>query len=231
MIPFLDLNSTYVELKNEIDTSIKRVLDSGIYILGPEVEAFEAEWANYCGSNYAVGVANGLDALVLGLRALKVGPGDEVIVPSNTYIASWLAISAVGATPVPVEPNPTTYNINVKEIYKLITPATKAIMPVHLYGQPGDLDQIITLSKQFGISVIEDAAQAHGAKFNNQSPGTFSMGATYSFYPGKNLGAFGDGGIITTNSKSITKRLQKLRNYGTQITLLSICTYLTCLCQ
>ena len=135
MIPFLDIKSTYTEIKDEIDASINRVLNSGLYILGPEVDAFESEWADYCGSNHAVGVANGLDALILALRALKVGPGDEVIVPSNTYIASWLAISAVGATPVPVEPNPTTYNINVKEIYKLITPATKAIMPVHLYGQ------------------------------------------------------------------------------------------------
>lgn len=214
MIPFLNLNSTYIELKNEIDTSIKRVLDSGIYILGPEVEAFEAEWANYCGSNYAVGVANGLDALVLGLRALKVGPGDEVIVPSNTYIASWLAISAVGATPVPVEPNPTTYNINVKEIYKLITPATKAIMPVHLYGQPGDLDQIITLSKQFGISVIEDAAQAHGAKYKGKRIGAHGDIVCWSFYPGKNLGAFGDGGAITTNRHDLAESIRKYRNYG-----------------
>ena len=155
MIPFLDLNSTYVELKNEIDTSIKRVLDSGIYILGPEVDAFEAEWANYCGSNYAVGVANGLDALVLGLRALKVGPGDEVIVPSNTYIASWLAISAVGATPVPVEPNMKTYNINYKLIKDKINIKTKAIIPVHLYGQPANMDAINKIAKEYDLKVFE----------------------------------------------------------------------------
>ena len=187
MIPFLDIKSTYTEIKDEIDASINRVLNSGMYILGPEVDAFESEWADYCGSNHAVGVANGLDALILALRALKVGPGDEVIVPSNTYIASWLAISAVGAIPIPVEPCPITYNINVKDINKAITPATKAIMPVHLYGQPADLDHIIKLSKQSGISVIEDAAQAHGAMYKGKRIGSHGDIVCWSFYPGKKL--------------------------------------------
>ena len=217
MIPFLDIKSTYTEIKDEIDASINRVLNSGLYILGPEVDAFESEWADYCGSNHAVGVANGLDALILALRALKVGPGDEVIIPSNTYIASWLAISAVGAIPIPVEPCPITYNINVKDINKAITPATKAIMPVHLYGQPADLDHIIKLSKQSGISVIEDAAQAHGAMYKGKRIGSHGDIVCWSFYPGKNLGAFGDAGAITTNRNDLAESIRKYRNYGSSV--------------
>ena len=171
MIPFLDLGASYRELKPKIDSAVARVLDSGWYILGPEVEAFEAEWASYCEANHAVGLANGLDALILALRVLDVGPGDEVIVPSNTYIATWLAVSAVGATPVPVEPNPATHNIDPTRIAAAITPKTKVLLPVHLYGQPADMDPILMLARQHGLAVVEDAAQAHGARYKGRRIG------------------------------------------------------------
>ena len=214
MIPFLDLKSAYLELKNEIDEAVSRVLESGWYILGDEVEAFEREWAAYCGASFAVGVGSGLDALTLALRALNVGPEDEVIVPSNTYIATWLAVTNLGAKIVPVEPDPSTYNLNPEEIEKVITPRSKVILPVHLYGQPADLDQIVSIAKVYGIYVVEDAAQAHGAKYKGRNIGADGDIVCWSFYPGKNLGAFGDGGAITTNSKEISKRISLLRNYG-----------------
>lgn len=217
MIPFLDLGAAYRELKSEIDTAVQRVLDSGWYILGPEVEVFESEWADYCGANHAVGLANGLDALVLALRALDVGPGDEVIVPSNTYIATWLAVSSVGATPVPVEPDPTTHNIDSSRIEAAITPATKVILPVHLYGQPVDLDPILALAKKHRLRVVEDAAQAHGARYKRQRIGAHGDIVCWSFYPGKNLGALGDGGAITTNHADLADRIQMLRNYGSRV--------------
>lgn len=216
-IPFSDLGASYRELKLEIDTAVSRVLESGWYILGPEVEAFEAEWAEYCGAQYAIGLANGLDALVLALRALDVGPGDEVIVPSNTYIATWLAVSAVGATPVPVEPELTTHNINPLLIEKAITAQTKALLPVHLYGQPVDLDPIMTIAREHGIAVVEDAAQAHGARYKGKRIGAHSDVVCWSFYPGKNLGALGDGGAITTNRSDIAERVRLLHNYGSRI--------------
>ncbi|MDA9020190.1 DegT/DnrJ/EryC1/StrS family aminotransferase [Flavimaricola sp.] len=216
-IPFLDLGAAYRELKTEIDAAIHRVLDSGWYILGPEVEAFEAEWADYCGATYAVGVANGLDALILALRALDVGPGDEVIVPSNTYIATWLAVSAVGAKPVPVEPDPTTYNIDPNCIEAAITSATKVVLPVHLYGQPADLDPILALARKHGLRVIEDAAQAHGARYKGRRIGAHGDVICWSFYPGKNLGALGDGGAITTNHAALADKVQVLRNYGSRV--------------
>lgn len=216
MIPFLDVGAAYRELKPQIDTAIQRVLDSGWYILGPEVEAFESEWASYCGASHAVGVANGLDALTLSLRALDVGPGDEVIVPSNTYIATWLAVTAVGATPVPVEPDPRTFNINVDEIVGAITAATKVILPVHLYGQPADLDPILEIARSRGLRVVEDAAQAHGARYRNRRIGSHGDVVCWSFYPGKNLGALGDGGAVTTNSSEIADRVRVLRNYGSR---------------
>lgn len=216
-IPFLDLGASYRELKTEIDAAIHRVLASGWYILGPEVEAFEAEWANYCGATYAVGLANGLDALILALRALDVGPGDEVIVPSNTYIATWLAVSAVGAKPVPVEPDPTTYNIDPNCIEAAITQATKVILPVHLYGQPADLDPILTLAKKHDLRVVEDAAQAHGARYKGRRVGAHGDIVCWSFYPGKNLGALGDGGAITTNHSHLADKVQVLRNYGSRV--------------
>ncbi|MCV2877674.1 DegT/DnrJ/EryC1/StrS family aminotransferase [Sedimentimonas flavescens] len=217
MIPFLDLGAAYLELKSEIDTAIHRVLDSGWYILGPEVDAFEAEWADYCQANHAVGLANGLDALILALRALEVGEGDEVIVPSNTYIATWLAVSAVGATPVPVEPDPATHNIDPNRITRAITARTKVILPVHLYGQPVDLDPILVLAREHRLKVVEDAAQAHGARYKGRRIGSHGDIVCWSFYPGKNLGALGDGGAITTNDPTLADRIRVLRNYGSRV--------------
>ncbi len=214
MIPFLDLRSPYDELKGEIDEAISRVLNSGWYIGGTELESFEAEYANYCEAKYAVGVANGLDALHLALLALGVGPGDEVIVPSNTYIATWLAVSQCGAMPVPVEPDERTYNIDPARIEAAITPKTKVILPVHLYGQPVDLDPILAIAKKNGLYVLEDGAQVHGAKYKGQRIGSHSDAVAWSFYPGKNLGALGDGGAVTTNNDKLAKKIAVLRNYG-----------------
>jgi len=216
MIPFLDVGAAYREIKPEIDAAIHRVLDSGWYVLGAEVEAFEAEWATYCGVDHAVGVANGLDALTLALRALGVGPGDEVIVPSNTFIATWLAVSAVGARPVPVEPGLGSFNIDPQRIADAITPATKVILPVHLYGQPADLDPILNLAQRHGLRVVEDAAQAHGARYKGRPIGGHGDVVCWSFFPGKNLGAFGDAGGITTNSSELADRIRVMRNYGSK---------------
>lgn len=217
MIPFLDLGAAYRELRTEIDAAIHRVLDSGWYILGPEVDAFEADWAAWCEADHAVGVANGLDALILALRALDIGSGDEVIVPSNTYIATWLAVTAVGARPVPVEPDPTTQNIDPARIAAAFTPATRAILPVHLYGQPADLDPILALARQHGLAVVEDAAQAHGARYKGRRIGAHGDVVCWSFYPGKNLGALGDGGAVTTNRADLADRIRVLRNYGSSV--------------
>jgi len=216
MIPFLDLGAAYRELKPEIDAAVTRVLESGWYILGPEVEAFEAEWATYCEAEHAVGLANGLDALILALRALDIGPGDEVIVPSNTYIATWLAVSGVGATPVPVEPDPATHNIDPTRIEAAITSRTRAILPVHLYGQPVDLDPILDLARCHRLRVIEDAAQAHGARYKGRRIGAHGDIVCWSFYPGKNLGALGDAGAVTTNDAGLAERVTLLRNYGSR---------------
>lgn len=216
-VPFLDLGAAYRELKCEIDTAVHRVLDSGWYILGPEVEAFEAEWASYCGAEHAVGLANGLDALTLALRALDIGPGDEVIVPSNTYIATWLAITEVGATPVPVEPDPATYNIDPARIEAAVTPRTRVLLPVHLYGQPADLDPILEIASRHDLRVVEDGAQAHGARYKGRRIGAHGDIVCWSFYPGKNLGALGDGGAITTNRADLADKVQVLRNYGSRV--------------
>lgn len=216
-IPFLDLGASYRELKLEIDTAVARVMDSGWYILGLEVEAFEAEWAEYCGTKHAVGLANGLDALILALRALDIGPGDEVIVPSNTYIATWLAVSAVGATPVPVEPDPSTHNVDPVHIAAAITPKTRVLLPVHLYGQPADMDPILMVARKHGIAVVEDAAQAHGALYKGRRIGGHGDIVCWSFYPGKNLGAMGDGGAITTNRTDLADKVKVLRNYGSRV--------------
>ena len=215
-IPFLDLGSSYKELRSEIDAAIQGVLESGWYILGPEVDAFEAEWSEYCGSKYAVGLANGLDAIHLALIAMGVGPGDEVIVPSNTYIATWLAVSQCGATPVPVEPNEQTYNIEPGRIEMAITARTKVILPVHLYGQPADLDPILLLARKHGLRVLEDGAQAHGARYKGCPLGGHGDAVAWSFYPGKNLGGLGDGGAVTTNNSDIAERIALLRNYGSR---------------
>ncbi len=198
-VPFLDLRAAYLELKTDIDHAVARVLDSGCYILGSEVEAFERQFAAYCEASHCVGVANGLDALHLALRAMDVGPGDEVIVPSNTYIATWLAVSQCGATPVPVEPLEATFNIDPTLVEAAITSRTKVILPVHLYGQPADLAPILAIAKKHDLKVSEDAAQAHGARYKGRRIGAHGGAVAWSFYPGKNLGAFGDGGAVTTN--------------------------------
>ena len=217
MIPFLDLRAGYDELRPEIDAAIARVLDSGMYILGEEVAAFEREYAAYCGCKHAIGVANGLDALHLALRAMGVGPGDEVIVPSNTYIATWLAVSQCGATPVPVEPVEGTSNLDPALVEAAITSRTKAILPVHLYGQPADLDPILAIAARHGLRVLEDGAQAQGARYKGRRVGGHGDAVAWSFYPGKNLGAYGDAGAITTNDDALAEQLRVLRNYGSRV--------------
>jgi dTDP-4-amino-4,6-dideoxygalactose transaminase len=213
-IPFLSPVACYQELKQEIDDAIARVLAGGDYVLGKEVDLFEQEFAQYCGSRYCVGVGNGLDALHLALLAVGVGPCDEVIVPSHTFVATWLAVEHSGAKIVSVEPIEGTYNIQAEAIEKAITPRTKAIIPVHLYGHPVDLGPILALAKQHGLRVIEDAAQAHGAEYKGQRIGAHGDIIAWSFYPGKNLGAFGDAGAITTNDAEIAKTIRILGNYG-----------------
>jgi dTDP-4-amino-4,6-dideoxygalactose transaminase len=213
-IPFLDLKASYLELKPELDDAYHRVMETGWYILGEEVSGFEKEFADYCGVKHCVGVGNGLEALHLILRAMGIGPGDEVIVPSNTFIATWLAVTYAGATPIPVEPDERTYNIDPSLIEKAITPRTRAILPVHLYGQPADMDPILEIARRRGLKVIEDAAQAHGARYKGKRTGGFGDAAGFSFYPGKNLGGFGDGGAVTTNDSDLVKRVRVLGNYG-----------------
>lgn len=216
MIPFLDLKAPYLELKRELDEAITRVAASGWYIGGEEVEQFETEYAEYCGATIAVGVASGLDALSLALRAMNVGPGDEVIVPSNTYIATWLAVSQCGAAPVPVEPDEHTFNIDPTLIESAITPRTRVILPVHLYGQSADMNSIIAIARKHKLRVLEDGAQAHGAHYKGCRLGAHSDAVAWSFYPGKNLGAMGDGGAVTTNDKQLADRIRLLRNYGSE---------------
>jgi len=216
-VPFLDLGAVNGLIRDELDAAFRRVLDSGWFIMGPELEAFEAEFAEYSGVKHCIGVGNGLEALHLLLRAYGVGPGDEVIVPSNTFIATWLAVSECGATPVAVEPNPLTHNIEAAAIEQAITPRTKAIMPVHLYGQPADMDPINALAGKHGLVVIEDAAQAQGARYKGRRAGSLGSAAGTSFYPGKNLGALGDGGAVLTSDDKIAAEVRRLRNYGSQV--------------
>lgn len=216
-IPFLDLSAAYNELRAEIESAVLASMRTGWYILGPEVDAFENEFATYCGASYCVAVANGLDALHLALRALDIGPGDEVIVPSNTFIATWLAVSMCGATLVPVEPDETTCNIDPNLLEMAITSRTKVILPVHLYGQPADLNPILAIARRYNLKVLEDAAQAHGAQYNGRRIGGHGDIAAWSFYPGKNLGALGDGGAVTTNDPDLAERVRALRNYGSRI--------------
>jgi dTDP-4-amino-4,6-dideoxygalactose transaminase len=192
-------------------------MESNCYILGEEVANFEREFAEYCDVGHCVGVGNGLDAIHLILRAYAIGDGDEVIVPANTYIATWLAVSYAGATPVPVEPLEQTYNIDPDRIEAAITPKTKAIIAVHLYGQPADMDSINLMAKKHGLRVIEDAAQAHGALYKGRRAGVLGDAAAWSFYPGKNLGAFGDAGAVTTGDPAVAERLRSLRNYGSSV--------------
>lgn len=216
-ILFNDLKSAYSELKNELDAVQQRVMDSGWYLIGEELANFEQEFAEFCGASYCVGVGNGLEALILLLRAYEVSAGDEVIVPSNTYIATWLAVSYVGATPIAVEPDPNTYNIDPALIEQAITPKTKAIMAVHLYGQAADMDAINAIAKRHNLVVIEDSAQAHGARHKDKKAGNLGHASGWSFYPTKNLGTFGDGGAITTNDANIADKVRVLRNYGSRV--------------
>ena len=214
MIPFLDLKEMNQQYSEEIKKAVNRVVESGWYVLSKEVENFEREFAQYCGVNHAIGVANGLDALTLILKAYEIKKGDEVIVPSNTYIASILAISATNATPVLVEPNLNSYNIDPKKVEEKITKNTKAIMVVHLYGQICNMNAISSLATKYNLKIIEDAAQAHGANYYGKKAGSLGDAAGFSFYPGKNLGALGDGGAITTNDDKIAEKIRALRNYG-----------------
>lgn len=213
-VAFLDLREAYVELAAEIDTAVARVLASGWYIGGPEVATFEAEFAAYCEASHCVGAGNGLDALRLVLDAMGVGPGDEVIVSSNTFIATWLAVDMVGATAVPIEPNPITHNMNPALVEAAITQRTKVIMPTHLYGQPADLDPLIATARRHGLKIVEDAAQAHGARYKGKRIGAHGDAVAWSFYPGKNLGALGDGGAVTTDDPDLAARIRRIGNYG-----------------
>jgi dTDP-4-amino-4,6-dideoxygalactose transaminase len=221
-LPFLDLKAPYRELREELDAAYHRVMASGWYVLGHEVDAFEAEFAAYCGADHCIGVANGLDALHLVLRAWDIGPGDEVLVPSNTYIATWLAVTQAGATPIPVEPLDATFNLDPGRIEAAITPRTRAIVPVHLYGQPADMDPILALARRHRLKVLEDAAQAHGARYRGRRAGSLGDAAGFSFYPGKNLGAFGDGGAVTTSDPVLATRLRQLRNYGSAVKYINV---------
>jgi dTDP-4-amino-4,6-dideoxygalactose transaminase len=215
-IPFLSFTHTNNLIREEITNSFLSFFDKGWYVLGSEVEEFEKEYATFNNTKYAIGVSNGLDALHLALRALKIGPDNEVIVPSNTFIATVLAVSYVGATPVFVEPDAGTYNIDPKKIAAAINGKTKAIMPVHLYGQAAAMDEIMALAQKHELYVIEDNAQAQGATWNGNKTGTFGQLNGTSFYPGKNLGALGDAGGITTNDDKLNETVRTLRNYGSQ---------------
>ncbi len=216
-VPFLDLAGLHAEIAEPLTESFGRVMRSGWFVCGPELEAFEQEFAAYSGVRHCVGVGNGLDALHLLLKAYEIGPGDEVIVPSNTFIATWLAVSHAGAAPVPVEPRLDTYNIDPEKIEQAITSRTRAIMPVHLYGQPADMDAINEIAKRHDLIVIEDAAQSQGAKYKGRPCGSLGHAAGTSFYPGKNLGALGDGGAVLTNDQTIADKVRLLRNYGSTV--------------
>ncbi|MBA4344360.1 MAG: erythromycin biosynthesis sensory transduction protein eryC1 [Methylibium sp.] len=216
-IPFLDLQPIYRASQPGIDAALARVAGSGWFLLGKELSAFEAAYAQQCGAAHGVGLANGLDALHLALLALGVGPGDEVIVPSNTYIATWLAVSQCGATPVPVEPDAATFNLDPARIEAAITPRTKVLLPVHLYGQAADMDAIHAIAAKHGLKVLDDCAQAHAARYKGRAVGSLADVSAWSFYPGKNLGAMGDGGGATTDDAALAERLRVLRNYGSRV--------------
>jgi dTDP-4-amino-4,6-dideoxygalactose transaminase len=216
MISFLNLRSINLAHREAFHEALDQVLDSGWFVLGQYTEKFETEFARYCGVGYCVGVGNGLEALHLVLRAWGIGSGDEVIVPSNTYIATWLAVSETGARPVPVEPDNTTFNIDPARIEAAITSRTRAIIPVHLYGQTANMAAIFEIADRHGLKVLEDAAQAHGATFKGRRAGSLGHAAAFSFYPGKNLGAIGDAGAVTTAHADTAKRVRILGNYGSE---------------
>lgn len=215
-IPFVDLSAQYSTLSTEIDEAIARVLRQADFILGQDVDLFEKEFAAFCGVEYAVSVDSGMSALELALRAYKIGPGDEVITAANTFIASALAISHTGAIPVLVDVDPKTHTIDASAVERALTSRTKAILPVHLYGHPCDMDPILDLAQQRHLTVIEDACQAHGAKYKGKRVGSLGNAAAFSFYPGKNLGAYGDGGMVVSNDKRVVDSIRALRNYGQQ---------------
>jgi dTDP-4-amino-4,6-dideoxygalactose transaminase len=216
-VSFLNLTLAHQEIHDELRLAYERVLSSGHFVLGKETSFFEEEFADYCEAKHCIGVGNGLDAIHLILRAFNIGDGDEVIVPSNTFIATWLAVSFSGAKIVPVEPKLDTFNIDPNLLESAITSKTKAIIAVHLYGQPSDMDSINQIAKKYSLKVIEDAAQAHGATYKNRRTGSLGDAAAFSFYPGKNLGALGDGGAITTNDEILAKKIRTLSNYGSEI--------------
>ncbi|MCC6900228.1 MAG: DegT/DnrJ/EryC1/StrS family aminotransferase [Polyangiaceae bacterium] len=213
-VPVLDLAATHAAIRDELAGALMRVLDGGQYVLGPELEAFERELAEYVEAEHAIGVGSGLDALVLALRAVGVLPGDEVIVPANTFIATFLAVSQLGARPVPVEPESGTWGLDVAAARRALTTKTRAIVPVHLFGQPCDLDPLLELGREHGVAVVEDAAQAHGARYRGRRIGGHGDAVCFSFYPAKNLGALGDAGAVTTRAAAIAERVRLLRNYG-----------------
>lgn len=215
-IPYLDIKAGNALVQKELNQAFERIIDSGWFILGAAVEDFEAAFAAYVGVKHCVGVGNGLEALHLILRAYGIGPGDEVIVPSNTYIATWLAVTYAGARPVPVEPDPRTYNLDPYRIESAITSNTRAILPVHLYGQTADMDPIMAIAEKYDLVVIEDAAQAHGARYQARMCGSLGHAAGFSFYPGKNLGALGDAGAVTSDDDALAERVRALRNYGSK---------------
>ena len=213
-VPFLDLGPGLDELAPELEAAMTRVVASRWFILGPELDAFEREFAAYCGARHCIGVGNGLAAISLLLRAYGVGPGDEVVVPAYTFVATWLGVSETGATPVPVAVDETTGNLDAERIEAVLTPRTRVIMPVHLYGQPVDMDSLRAVAADRGLLVLEDAAQAHGARWRGERTGSLADGAAFSFYPGKNLGALGDAGAITCEDDAVAERCRALRNYG-----------------
>lgn len=216
-VPFLDLHAVYDELKEELDAAYQRVMDSAWFITGEELASFEREFAAYCGVKHCLGVGNGLDALHMILRALDIGEGGEVVVPTNTFIATWLAVTYAGALPVPVEPDAGTHNMDPERVEAAITAKTKALMPVHLYGQIAEMDEINRIAEKHNLEVIEDAAQAHGALYKGKKSGTLGRAAGFSFYPGKNLAALGDAGAITTDDDALAEKIGILRNYGSKV--------------
>lgn len=216
-IPFVDLQAQYRSIESEVNAAIGSVLSRCNFILGSDVEEFERAFSNFVRVEHSIGMSSGLDALRLALMALDIGPGDEVIIPANTYIATALAVSAVGARPVLVDCDPATYNIDVRLIEAAITPHTRAIMPVHLTGQAADMDPIMDIAQRHKLHVIEDAAQAHGTLYKGRPCGSIGIMGCFSFYPGKNLGAYGDGGLVTTNDQTLAARLRQLRNYGQRV--------------
>lgn len=213
-VPFLDLIAAQHGIDDELQAAVLAVLAEGVYIGGERVEHFEQEWADHVEVEHCVGVGNGLDALSLALRAVGVAPGDEVLVPSHTFVATWLAVTSLGAIPVPVEPGPDSCNIDPEALQRAVTPRTKAIVPVHLYGYPCDLKPILDVAADRDLKVVEDAAQAHGAIYRGRKIGGHGDAVAWSFYPGKNLGAFGDAGAVTTNDPEVAVRVRRLGNYG-----------------